>query len=87
MESIKDALCYPYYYIWAVAIPLVVGLGLYFAKPKQVMKVVNNNNVIDGQMFFKWLLGISAVGWVALYFFAQSQQSVTQYCISRRLMV
>lgn len=85
-NPLEAVLCYPYYYIWAVTVPVVVALALYLAKPKQLMTVVNGQNVLDGKKFFQWLLVASAVAWGGLYFYVQSKPGKAEYCISRRLL-
>ncbi|KKM21229.1 hypothetical protein LCGC14_1637530 [marine sediment metagenome] len=67
-----SATCYPYVYIIAAIIPVLVVAALYFAKPKWITKKVKGKQVICLQSLLKWAAIITAIGWVGLY--------LTYYC-------
>lgn len=58
---------FSYIYLVAGLIPLIVGAGLYLAKPAFVMKKVKGKKVVCVQSVLKWTAMVTIVLWAGLY--------------------
>jgi hypothetical protein len=87
MESVANAMCYPYYYVWAIAIPVVVAILLFVMKPVSVMKTVDGKMIYDGNQFMNVTVMYTIVGWILLAVINYMMPEKVQYCVSRRILM
>ena len=73
--------CVPRMMIFAIALPIVLWLTLFFLHPGFVSKKEGNKIVRDKTKIFQYTIGITVVGWVLMYMYSYySSHSLALLC-------